>query len=465
MKQLFQVVSPADGSVYAERRLAEDKQVESALAAAERAQRSWKASPVAERAAICRKAVLYFLENIDGIAEELSWQMGRPVRYTPFEISRGFQERARYMIDIAEGALADIWPEEQAGFRRFIRREALGTVLVLAPWNYPYLTSVNAVVPAIMAGNAVILKHAQQTPLCAERYAKAFEYAGLPAGVFQHLHLSHEQVAAVIADARIAHVAFTGSVEGGRAIQQAVSRRFIAAGLELGGKDPAYVRADAPLEHSIENLVDGAFFNSGQSCCGVERIYVHERLFDSFVEGFVEMTKQYVLGNPLLPETTLGPMVRASAAAFARGQIEEALAKGARALIDPQLFPAHLEGTPYMAPQVLIGVDHSMRFMTEESFAPAVGIMPVKDDAEAVRLMNDSRYGLTASIWSDDSELAVRLGEQLETGTCYLNRCDYLDPALAWTGVKDSGRGCTLSSLGYESLTRPKSYHLKLPEI
>ena len=465
MEQVFQVVSPADGSVWAERRLAEDKEIERALAAAERAQKSWKARPVAERAVICRKAVLYFLEHIDAIAEELSWQMGRPVRYTPFEISRGFQERARYMIDIAEGALADIWPEEQAGFRRFIRREALGTVLVLAPWNYPYLTSVNAVVPAIMAGNAVILKHAQQTPLCAERYAKAFEYAGLPAGVFQYLHLSHVQVAAVIADARIAHVAFTGSVEGGRAIQQAASRRFIAAGLELGGKDPAYVRADAPLEHSIENLVDGTFFNSGQSCCGVERIYVHERLFDAFVEGFVEMTKQYVLGNPLMPETTLGPMVRASAAAFARGQIEEALAKGARALIDPQSFPAHREGTPYMAPQVLIGVDHSMRFMAEESFAPAVGIMSVKDDAEAVRLMNDSRYGLTASIWSDDADQAVRLGEQLETGTCYLNRCDYLDPALAWTGVKDSGRGCTLSSLGYESLTRPKSFHLKLPEI
>lgn len=462
MDKKFQVISPVDGSVYAERPFASAGEIGQALARAEKAQRSWKGSTVSERAAVCRKAVGYFLEHADEIGEELSWQMGRPIRYTPFEIRRGFQERALYMADIAEGALADIRAEEQAGFRRFIRREPLGTVLVLAPWNYPYLTSVNVVFPAIMAGNAVILKHAQQTPLCAERYAAAFEHAGLPEGGFQYLHLSHEQVGDIIADSRIAHVAFTGSVEGGQAIQQAASRRFIAAGLELGGKDPAYVRADANLEYSIENLVDGAFFNSGQSCCGIERIYVHERLFDPFVEGFVELAKQYRLGNPLLPETTLGPMVRASAARFAQEQIGEALRKGAKALIDPALFPAHREGTPYMAPQVLIGVDHTMQVMMEESFAPVVGIMPAKDDEEAIRLMNDSRYGLTASLWSADLDEAIRIGGRIETGTCFLNRCDYLDPALAWTGVKDSGRGCTLSVLGYESLTRPKSFHLKI---
>ena len=462
MENTFQVISPIDGSVYAERRLASEPEIEEALATAIHAQKKWKATSLEERAAICRKAVAYFQENTGPIAEELTWQMGRPIRYTPFEISKGFQERAHYMIDIAEKALASILPEEQAGFRRFIRREPLGAILVLAPWNYPYLTSVNAVIPAIMAGNAVILKHAQQTPLCAERYAAAFEYAGLPEGVFQFLHLSHSQVAGVIGDERIAHVAFTGSVEGGRAIQKAVSRRFIAAGLELGGKDPAYVRPDASLEYSIENLVDGAFFNSGQSCCGIERIYVHERLFHPFVEGFVELTKKYVLGNPSQPETTLGPMVRTSAADFARQQVKEALQKGAQTLVSSELFPSDRDGTPYMAPQVLIDVDHSMRVMTEESFAPVVGIMPVKDDAEAIRLMNDSRYGLTASIWSGDEKAAIRIGEQIETGTCYLNRCDYLDPALAWTGVKDSGRGCTLSSLGYESLTRPKSFHLKI---
>ena len=461
MHNIFQTISPVDGSVLVERAYATEREIETALTRAAQAQTGWKQTGIAARAAICRKAVQYFLDRADEIGEELTRQMGRPVRYTPFEIKKGFQERANYMIDIAEQSLADIGIEDSAGFRRFIRREPLGTVFVLAPWNYPYLTSVNVVIPALMAGNTVLLKHAQQTPLCAERYAAAFQSAGAPEGVFQFLHLSHPQVARVIADERIAHVAFTGSVEGGKAVQQAVNQRFLAAGLELGGKDPAYVRADAPFEFSVENLVDGAFFNSGQSCCGIERIYVHESLFDAFVEGFVDLTKQYRLGNPLDPETTLGPLVRASATDFAQAQVREALGKGARALIDPSLFPEHRAGTPYMAPQVLTGVDHSMQIMTEESFAAVVGIMSVKNDEEAVRLMNDSRYGLTASVWTQDAEAALRIGDRLETGTCFMNRCDYLDPALAWTGVKDSGRGCTLSALGYESLTRPKSFHLR----
>lgn len=461
MNRMFQNISPVDGSVYVERAFARDTEIEEALSKAVAAQRDWKNTTISERAVICKKAVQYFLNNVDKIAEELTWQMGRPIRYTPFEITKGFRERATYMIDIAEQSLADIEIEKSTSFHRFIRREALGTVLILAPWNYPYLTSVNAVIPAVMAGNAVILKHAQQTPLCAERYAAAFKEAGLPEGVFQFLHLTHEQVASVTGDARIAHVAFTGSVEGGHAVQQALSKRFIAAGLELGGKDPAWVRADAPLEHTVESLVDGAFFNSGQSCCGIERIYVHESLFEPFVEKFVELTKQYKPGNPLDPETTLGPMVRTAAADFAKGHIREAVAKGAKALIDPAHFPAHKQGTPYMAPQVLIGVTHSMQVMTEETFGPVVGVMPVKDDAGAIRLMNDSRYGLTASVWTQDAGAALRIGGQIETGTCFMNRCDYLDPALAWTGVKDSGRGCTLSAIGYESLTRPKSFHFK----
>lgn len=415
-----------------------------------------------ERAAICRKAVEYFVDRAGEIGAELTWQMGRPIRYTPFEIKRGFQERARYMIDIAGKTLQDTVVEQSGDFHRFIRRTPIGTILVLAPWNYPYLTSVNVIIPALMAGNTVLLKHAQQTPLCAERYAAAFDHAGLPEGVFQYLHLTHEQTARLIAAPEIAQVAFTGSVAGGRAVQQAIGGRFIAAGLELGGKDPAYVRADARLENAVENLVDGAFFNSGQSCCGIERIYVHESLFDDFVEGFAALTRQYLLGDPLREETTLGPMVRTAAADFTRQHIREAVSQGARALIDAAEFAWHREGTPYQAPQVLVGVDHSMRVMSEETFGPAVGIMPVRGDEEAIRLMNDSQYGLTASIWTEDEGSATVLGDQLETGTVFMNRCDYLDPALAWTGVKDSGRGCTLSVLGYESLTRPKSFHLKL---
>lgn len=457
-------LSPIDGSVYVERDLASGPMIEEALVKAEQARKSWRATPLAERIAVLEKALAYFVNHADEIGQELTYQMGRPIRYTPFEIKGGFQERAKYMMDIAPRALADIELEDSGVFQRFIRKDPIGTVLVLAPWNYPYLTSVNVIWPALLAGNTVLLKHAEQTPLCAERYAKAFAAAGLPEGVFQYLHLSHEQVAQVIADRRISYVAFTGSVNGGKAIQKAVGNRFITAGLELGGKDPAYVREDANLEHAIENLVDGAFFNSGQSCCGVERIYVHEAHFDAFVEGAVELTKTYILDNPLLPETTLGPMVRPSAAAFALRQIEQAIKKGAKALVDPRFFVHHQPDTPYMAPQILIHVDHKMDIMRTESFAPVVGIMPVKSDAEAVRLMNDSPYGLTASIWTQNVEEAIGLGDQLETGTCFLNRCDYLDPALAWTGVKHSGKGYTLSSLGFAALTQSKSFHLRLPQ-
>jgi len=455
-------ITPIDGSVYVERPLARATDVERALARAVGAQAQWKHVPVAQRAAIVRKMVDWCVARADVLGEELTRQMGRPIAYTPNEIRRGFQERALYMANIAEQALADVPVEAKDGFQRFIRREPLGVVLVVAPWNYPWLTSVNAIVPALLAGNTVILKMAQQTPLVAERYAEAFKAAGLPESVFQFLHLDHASTATVIADPRIAFVAFTGSVEGGHAVQKAASERFIATGLELGVKDPAYVRADADLPSAIENLVDGSFFNSGQSCCGIERIYVDRKVFRPFVDGFVELTRKYKLGNPLDKTTTLGPLVRTDAANAVRAQIKQAVAKGAKALIDPKEFPANKNGSPYLAPQVLINVDHKMKVMVEESFGPVVGIMAVDGDEQAVKLMNDSRYGLTASIWTKDTAAAVRIGDQVETGTWFMNRCDYLDPALAWTGVKDSGRGCTLSKLGIEAFTRPKSFHLKL---
>ncbi len=459
--KLQQTISPVDGRVYVERVLAGPAELEQALARATKAQKAWARTPLEQRVAIVGRMVENLLGAADAVAEELTWQMGRPIRYSPKEIRGGFAERARYMTGIAPIALQDIPAEGMPGFTRFIRREPLGVVLVLAPWNYPYLTSVNTIVPAILAGNAVLLKHSAQTPLVAERYAWAFQEAGLPEGVFQYLHMDHRLTAQAIADARVAFVAFTGSVAGGRAVEQAAAGHFKGVALELGGKDPAYVRPDADLEYSVVNLVDGAMFNSGQSCCGVERIYVQESLYEPFVEAFVAETLRLHLGNPLDPQTTLGPMVRTEAAEFVRGQIAEAVAQGARALIDPRRFPADCPGTPYLAPQVLVDVHHGMRVMVEESFGPVVGIMPVKNDEEALALMNDSPYGLTASVWSRDEGAAARLGEALETGTVFLNRCDYLDPALAWTGVKASGRGCSLSVLGYEQLTRPKSYHLR----
>ena len=460
MSAVLKTISPIDGSVYVERPLAGAAQIDAALAKATAAQAAWKMAPVERRQEILRRAVDAFVAHGKEIAHELTWQMGRPISQSPGEL-RGFAERARYMIDVAPQALAPIRPEPKSGFDRFVRREPIGVVAVIAPWNYPYLTSVNAVVPALMAGNAVILKPSHQTPLCAERYAQAFAHAGLPDGVFQFLHLTHDDTERLITDARIGFVCFTGSVAGGHEVRRALADRFVGMGLELGGKDPAYVRADADVAHAVENLVDGSFFNAGQSCCAIERIYVHADVYHRFVDDFVALTNAYRLGNPLEPTTNLGPMVRASAADFVRGQIVHAVAHGARALIDPKRFSADQLGTPYLAPQVLVDVDHQMRVMNEESFGPVVGIMKVDSDAEALALMNDSEYGLTASIWSRDDAAALTLGEQIATGTVFLNRCDYLDPALAWTGVKDSGLGCALSVLGYEQLTRPKSFHFR----
>ncbi len=459
--QIQRTISPVDGSVLCERPLASTAELDAALDRAVLAQRAWRSSSLAERAAICTRFCAAFEARSAVIAGELSWQMGRPIRYAPNEV-RGTLERARHMIAIAPEALADIDPGPKEGFGRFIRREPLGVVLTVAAWNYPYLIAVNSVLPAIMAGNAVVLKHSAQTPLCAERFLECFREAGLPEGVFQVLQLSHGLTSRAIADPRVGFLAFTGSVAGGHAVQRAAAERFVGTGLELGGCDPAYVRHDADLPHAIENLVDGAFFNSGQSCCGIQRIYVHSSLYEDFVAGAIALTRGYVLGNPLEESTTLGPVVRTQAADQIRAQIAATLAAGARAGIDEREFPASRPGTPYLAPQILLDVDHSMPLMQDEVFGPVVGIMPVAGDEEAIALMNDSSFGLTAAVWTADAEAAVAIGDRVETGTWFMNRCDYLDPALAWVGVKDSGRGCTLSRVGYENLTRPKSFHLRL---
>ncbi len=453
-------ISPIDSSIYVQRHYADQAQIDAAMQAAHRVQKHWKEQSITQRKAVCSAAVKAFIANKDIIAQELCWQMGRPIRYAAGEVN-SFAERAEYMIAIADDALAPLQQQEKNGFTRYIRREPVGVVLVVAPWNFPLHTPINVIVPALLAGNSVILKHSSQTPLCAERICQAFASAGLPEGVLQYLHMDHESTETLVGSGEVNHVSFTGSVAAGRKIEQAAAGLFIGVGLELGGKDPAYVRADADLNYAIESTVDGAFFNSGQSCCGLERIYVHESIYDAFLEGYVALVNNYQLGRSDDATTTLGPMVRGSAADFVRQQITEAVAQGAITHINPEAFEMDQAGSPYMAPQVLTQVDHSMRVMTEESFGPVVGIMKVANDEEAVGLMNDSDLGLTAAIFTQDIDVGVALGDQLETGTFFINRWDYLDPALAWTGVKNTGRGCTLSSLGFESLTQPKSYHIK----
>jgi acyl-CoA reductase-like NAD-dependent aldehyde dehydrogenase len=454
-------ISPIDNSVYVDRPFAGEGEIAAALDKAAGAFPAWKALPLEERKDFCARAMDAFESKAGEIGKEISWQMGRPIRYCGGEVA-GMLDRARTMIRLSDQGLAPVALEEREGFRRWIQREPLGVVFVIAPWNYPYLTAINAVVPALLSGNTVIIKHSAQTPLCAERLVEAFEAAGLPDGVFQFLHLTHRDTEAIIRDSRVNHVAFTGSVPGGAMVETAAAGRFISLGLELGGKDPAYVRADADLDHAVDTAMDGAFFNSGQSCCGIERVYVHADIYEAFVEKAVAWVKGLKLGRSDDPETTMGPLVRTSAAEFVREQVKEAVGQGAKTLIDAGNFPEAREGTPYLAPQILVDVDHSMRVMTEESFGPVVGIQKVASDQEAIELMNDSEFGLTAVIFTTDIDTGIELGQQVQTGTFFVNRCDYLDPELAWTGVKNSGRGCTLSVVGFESLTRPKSFHIRL---
>ena len=461
MPALQKTISPVDGRVYVERVLATPEEINEILRTARHAQAAWRNVSLDERATVLTAFCEEFELRRDKIAEELTWQMGRPSRYAPNEV-RGMLERARHMIAIAPRALADIGVEPREGFSRFVRREPLGVVFTVAAWNYPYLIAVNSVVPALMAGNAVILKHSAQTPLAAERFAECLSAAGLPKGVFQVVHASHEDTDHIVRDPRVDFVAFTGSVAGGHAVQRAAASRFIGVGLELGGCDPVYVRHDANLDHAIENIVDGAYFNSGQSCCGLQRIYVHHGVYKKFTDGFIELTRKYTLGDPMEQGTTLGPRVRTAAADGGRAQIEASIKAGAKAALDESAFAKSRAGTPYLAPQVLLDVDHRMPVMREEIFGPVAGIMKVSSDDEAVDLMNDSDFGLTAAIWTEDPDAGLALGDRVNTGTWFMNRCDYLDPALAWVGVKDSGRGCTLSVVGYEHLTRPKSFHMRL---
>ncbi len=455
---MIQCISPVDGSVYAERPAMSAEAAREAVGRVRKAQKSWARRPLEDRVQLVLKGVARLNEMTDEVVPELAWQMGRPVRYGGE--FKGFNERSNYVASIAADALASLRIEDSASFERRIEREPHGVVLVIAPWNYPYMTAINTIAPALMAGNTVVLKHAAQTLLVGERMARAFVEAGVPDDVFQNLFLDHETSGALIAEGLFNFINFTGSVEGGRAIERAAAGTFTGIGLELGGKDPGYVMEDADLDAAVDTLMDGATFNSGQCCCGIERIYVHESLYDAFVEKSVAWVSNYKLGNPLDPETTLGPMAHKRFAQTVRDQVADAVAHGAKALVDPKLFPAD-DGGAYIAPQVLVNVDHSMTFMREETFGPAVGIMKVKSDEEATLLMNDSKYGLTASLWTQDPERAGRIGREIETGTVFMNRCDYLDPALVWTGVKQTGRGGSLSVLGFHNLTRPKSYHLK----
>ncbi|MDJ0992715.1 MAG: aldehyde dehydrogenase family protein [Dinoroseobacter sp.] len=454
---MLECVSPIDGSVYATRPTLSRDAAAAVAATLQGAQQTWAARPLEERAALVMKGVARLGEMTDEVVPELAWMMGRPVRYGG-EFS-GVLERAGHMADIAAEALKPLVVEDSDAFERRILREPLGVIFVISPWNYPYLTAINTVAPALIAGNTVMIKGSTQTLLATERLARTFHEAGVPEEVFQNVFLDHRTTEALIGSGALDYVNFTGSVGAGRAIERAAAGTFTPVGLELGGKDPGYVMADADPEAAAETLIDAAMFNSGQCCCGIERIYVHESLWQPFLDKSVSIVEGYVLGNPLDPETTLGPMASRRFADLVRGQTDAALAAGARGLIDGSAFAD--DGGTYLAPQILVDVTHDMAVMRDESFGPVVRVMPVASDDEAVALMNDSDFGLTAALMTRDPERAAAIAGQLQTGTVFMNRADYLDPALCWTGCKDTGRGGALSVIGYHNLTRPKSLHFR----
>jgi acyl-CoA reductase-like NAD-dependent aldehyde dehydrogenase len=453
------VINPATETVaYTVEALSAD-QVEGVVARSRAAYLGWRTTSLGERKALCSRAMAYFESDKDRIAEQITRQMGKPLGQAQGEVG-AMIERATHMIAIADETLADDILPEKAGFQRYIRHEPLGVVLDIAAWNYPLLIAVNVVVPAVLAGNAVIVKHSSRTPLCGLAFEEAFKAAGAPEHLVQAVVADHGLTEQFIQHPQVDHVSFTGSVSGGRQVNRSAADRFIEVGLELGGKDPAYVCADMDPAWAAANCVDGAFYNAGQSCCAVERVYVEAPIYDAFVEHFAEVVRQYVVGDPLDGATTLGPLASKGAIPFLRQQVADAVAAGGRLVVSPDAFRVPETGH-YLAPAVVADAPQDCSLMQEESFGPVIGITKVADDAQAIQYMNDSPYGLTASIWTHDVARAIQIGEQIETGTFFMNRCDFLDPALPWCGVKDTGRGATLSKYGLLGFTRLKSMHLR----
>ena len=457
----FQTISPIDGRVCYEGTLSSLGDLQKKAKRLRAGGRQWARTPLGRRIQIMEGFLNHFAAREREVGESITTQMGRPIRFSGSEI-HGVQERGEYMLAIAEKELGDRSFTDKPGFHRFIRREPLGLALIIAPWNYPYLTALNGVLPALVAGNAVWLKHSQQTPRCAELIAESLWEAGVPQDVFDYFQADHQTVGQLINGGNVDYVSFTGSVRGGREMEGSAAGAFIPVNLELGGKDPAYVRNDIDPDYAAAHTADGALFNAGQCCCGLERVYVHKDIYEDYLAMLISQARQLVLGDPNKEETTLGPMVSAAAADAVRAQVDAAIAQGARAHIDEADFPASRKRTPYLAPQILTQVNHQMEVMVEETFGPVIGVMAVESDEEAIALMNDSHYGLTVSVWTRDEAAAQAIGEQVECGVFFMNRCDYVDPALPWCGVKDTGRGCSLSYLAYATLTKPKGFHLRL---
>ena len=458
--RILRVDDPFTGELACELPLASEAEAMAAVDRAAAAQRAWASVPVDERVALVRRFGEALTARGEEVARDISRQMGKPVAEARGEV-RTCVARAAHMAAVAGETLADEPLPDKPGFERWISREPLGVVLDVAPWNYPLLTAVNVVAPAVLAGNAVLLKHASRTPLCGGHFARAFAEAGAPEGLVQALVADHAVVGRVLARPEVALAALTGSNLAGRQVHRAAAERLLPVVLELGGKDAAYVADDADLGFAAANVIEGAFYNAGQSCCGVKRIYVHARVHGEFVAAALAAARGFQPGDPGADGTTLGPLATPEAAPELAAQVAAARALGARVLCGGETATVNGRGR-FFLPTLVEGAPPDAAIVRDESFGPVAVVATVEDDEDAIRQVNASRYGLSASVWTRSAGRARALAARIQAGTIYMNRCDYLDPALPWVGWKESGLGLSLSRHGLLALTRAKSHHFRV---
>lgn len=455
---MLRVTNPAHGGTIAELASDTPQTVAAKYRAVRAAQPSWAQRPLEQRLACIRRFRDGIVGDLEKLAAILTSEVGKPIRQSRNELN-GLLGRIDFFLDAAAGTLAPRTVFDADGMRERISHEPLGVIANISAWNYPYFVGANVFLPALLAGNGVLYKPSEYATLTGLQIGNLLHAAGVPQDVFQVIVGAGDAGGALLAQP-IDGVFFTGSHATGAKIAQAVGPRMIRLQLELGGKDPTYVCDDVDVAATAASLADGAMYNTGQSCCSVERIYVHEKAHDEFVEAFVAEVKAFRIGDPTDESSYIGPLTRAAQLDVLEAQVADARARGARLLtggrrLDP---PGH-----WFEPTVFSHVDHAMALMREESFGPIIGIQKVAGDDEAVRLMNDTDYGLTAGVYTMDAARAERILARVEAGSVYWNCCDRVSPRLPWSGVKHSGIGLTLSTYGIETFTRPKAWHLRTP--
>jgi len=452
------LTNPATGRVIAELPAHDAASVAAKAAAARAVQPAWAATPMAERLAVITRFRGRLVAELELLAATLTEEVGKPITQSRNELN-GLLPRIDFFLEQAESAVRDEHVFDGGGMHEQISHQPLGVVANISAWNYPWFVGCNVIVPALLTGNAVLYKPSEHATLTGQHLVRLLHASGVPEPVVACL-VGAGEVGSALLEQRIDGLFFTGSHATGVRIAQALAPRLVKLQLELGGKDPSYVRADADPRIAAESLADGAMYNTGQSCCSVERIYVHERLHDAFVGHFLASVRAMRLGDPTDPATYIGAIARAPQLAVLRGQVEDALAKGATLLTGGRVLPGPGH---WFEPTVLVDVDHRMALMREESFGPLIGIQKVAGDDEAVALMNDTRYGLTAGVYTRDEAAARALLARVNAGSVYWNCCDRVSPRLPWSGHGDSGIGLTLSTHGIQTFTRPKAWHLKQP--